>query len=200
MPHLLIADEVHNLGAPNLKSKLDPQIRYRLGLSATPERQGDEEGTQALFDYFGDVVYEFPIKEAIERDVLCRYFYYPVLVNLTEKETDEYWKLTIEIGRAMARENGEEMSIRLKHLLIQRSRLIGSASEKMTALKKVILDLDQPLKKALVYCGDGRVDMVTMRRNQPDKLWLPAASSVTSVVSKCGNSRVMRLRTSVKKS
>jgi superfamily II DNA or RNA helicase len=149
---------VHNLGAPNLKQNLNPGIRYRLGLSATPERQGDAEGTQAILDYFGDVVYEFPIKEAIDRNILCRYFYYPVLVRFTEKETEDYWNLTREIGRAMARENGDEMSARLKQLLLKRTRLIGSAAEKMPALKRTILELGYPLKKAIIYCGDGQTE------------------------------------------
>lgn len=45
--HLLIADEVHNLGAPKLKELLPNWIKLRLGLSATPERQHDLEGSQA---------------------------------------------------------------------------------------------------------------------------------------------------------
>ena len=35
---LLIADEAHNIGAPNIMSKLDRvKILRRIGLSATPE-------------------------------------------------------------------------------------------------------------------------------------------------------------------
>lgn len=37
--HLLIADEVHNLGASKLKNALPGFIQLRLGLSATPERR-----------------------------------------------------------------------------------------------------------------------------------------------------------------
>lgn len=157
-PHLLIADEVHNLGANELRKNLDSRIQYRLGLSATPERHGDEEGTQALFDYFGKVVFEFPLKEAIARGYLCRYFYHPVLVRLNEKEADEYWTLTLEIARAIPRDEEGEMSERLKQLLIRRARLLAAAAEKLPALKKIIADLDEPVRKALVYCGDGRVE------------------------------------------
>ena len=42
---LLIADEAHNIGAPNIISKLDRvRILRRIGLSATPERQFDDKG------------------------------------------------------------------------------------------------------------------------------------------------------------
>ena len=156
--HLLIADEVHNLGASKLQHTLNPLIKYRLGLSATPERYGDEEGTQAILDYFGDVVYEFTLKEAIARNVLCRYFYFPVLVALTENEKERYWELTMQISRAMARGKDGEVNERLRMLLIQRSRLLSAAAEKLPALGQVIASMDEPVRKALVYCGDGRFE------------------------------------------
>src|SRR5262249_26074814 len=46
---LLIADEAHNLGAEGFITDPPSFIQYRLGLSATPVRQYDDEGTRALF-------------------------------------------------------------------------------------------------------------------------------------------------------
>ena len=43
---LLIADEVHSLGAAKLRNALSPHAKMRMGLSATPRRWFDEEGTQ----------------------------------------------------------------------------------------------------------------------------------------------------------
>lgn len=159
--HLLIADEVHNLGSSRLQQSLNPLIRYRLGLSATPERYGDEDGSRAIFDYFGDVVYEFTLKEAIAQNVLCRYFYTPVLVTLTEEEKDRYWDLTQQISRAMGRDNDGEISDRLRMLLIQRSRLLSAVAEKLPALERILQSMDQRVSKALFYCGDGRVENST---------------------------------------
>ena len=62
---LLIADEVHNLGSYSFISNPLNRFDYRLGLSATPERQYDPEGTRALFDFFGEKVFEFSLSEAI---------------------------------------------------------------------------------------------------------------------------------------
>jgi hypothetical protein len=63
--HLLVADEVHNLGATRIKALMPAEINLRLGLSATPERHHDPEGTSALLSYFGEVVYEYSLDRAI---------------------------------------------------------------------------------------------------------------------------------------
>ena len=50
---LIVGDEAHHLGSPRLESSLPRNIGLRLALSATPERYLDEEGTDALLNYFG---------------------------------------------------------------------------------------------------------------------------------------------------
>lgn len=45
---LLLVDEAHNFGSQSLRSKLYSNIDYRLALSATLDRHGDEDGTAAL--------------------------------------------------------------------------------------------------------------------------------------------------------
>lgn len=62
---LFIADEARNLGAEQAVNYLPLGIEYRLALSATLRRYFDEEGTQLLFDYFGESVYQFTLKDAI---------------------------------------------------------------------------------------------------------------------------------------
>ena len=158
--HLLIADEVHNLGAKKLKAALPDFIQLRLGLSATPERKHDPEGTKAIFDYFGDIAFEFTIEDAIKADppVLCPYFYHPVLVELTPTETERYHELTLQLCRHMTAEDGESMSDALMWLLIKRARLLASAANKLPALSAVLNGMETPLEKAIVYCGDGTVE------------------------------------------
>lgn len=63
--HFLIADEAHNMGAEHAADTLPEGIKLRLGLSAMPKRHMDDEGTQRLLDFFGGVVFEFGIKEAL---------------------------------------------------------------------------------------------------------------------------------------
>ena len=72
-----VADEVHRLGSTNYRKIFNIASGPRLGLSATPRRYGDPDGTKAIFDYFGGVVKPvFTLKDAIDSGVLTKYFYY----------------------------------------------------------------------------------------------------------------------------
>jgi superfamily II DNA or RNA helicase len=50
------------------------------------------------------------------------------------------------------------MSDELMWLLIKRARLLASAANKLNALSAVLNGMETPLEKAIVYCGDGRVE------------------------------------------
>lgn len=159
IPHMLIADEVHNLGAEKLSGCLSDEITIRLGLSATPERHMDDEGTAALFDYFGTPVYQYSISRAIKEKHLTEYYYHPVLIDLTDDEAKEYCEITQKISKISQFDSDGNISESLKHLLIRRSRLLGNAQNKIPKLREVIQNLDNvTFEKALVYCGDGSTE------------------------------------------
>lgn len=100
---LLIADEAHNVGAPNIISKLDQvKILRRIGLSATPERQFDDNGNNAVMKFFGcddKYTFEYSMKDAIDNGFLCRYKYYPHVVRLNEGEMAEYKKISLQLAK-----------------------------------------------------------------------------------------------------
>ncbi len=162
---LIIGDEAHNLGARRLVESLPRNVGLRLALSATPERYYDELGTEALFDYFGTTIQpEFSLEDAIKVGALVHYLYYPILVNLTEGEAEKYAELTKKIGKAAGTASvgialGGDCSDNemLTSLLMQRSRLVGSAANKLTALREL---MEQRLDTyhTLIYCGDGSVE------------------------------------------
>jgi len=151
----LIADEMHNLGANTMLEALPEKATFRLGLSATPDRYGDEQGTKALARFFGPQLIEFGLKEAIERRFLCQYYYYPVPVPLTEEEMEEYKQLSIQIARAYGRGEADDdgPSDRLKGLLIKRARLVGMAANKLSHLASLLL-AKRDSSYNIVYCGD----------------------------------------------
>lgn len=155
---LLIADEVHNLGAERLRKSLPSSIPFRLGLSATPERWFDDKGTEALLDYFGPLLEpQITLADALQKGVLSPYRYYPILVELTEDERDEYLELSAKIGKALSGKDLDEDDPILTALLVRRARLIGSAIGKLDALRSLMKDrLDA--KHMLFYCGDGTVE------------------------------------------
>lgn len=155
---LIVGDEAHNLGATRLEQSLPRNIGLRLALSATPERYFDEQGTQFIFDYFGSILQpELTLADAIKQGALVHYLYYPVLVELTEAETRIYAKLTKRIGWAMMEQEKIKNNDTLTSLLMQRARLIGTATNKLESLRQLMINrLDST--HTLFYCGDGSVE------------------------------------------
>lgn len=157
--HLLIADEVHNLGAKKIQNVLHEDIKLRVGLSATPERHHDPEGTSTLFDYFGGIIFEYPIERAIAEGRLCRYTYHPHIVQLTDEEAEEYQEITERLGKLLSySDETSELGQAAMSLLIRRSRLMASAENKLEVLDEVLHSLSEKPGKALFYCGDGRTN------------------------------------------
>lgn len=154
-PVLFIADEMHNMGGEKIRTVLPTNANFRLGLSATPDRHNDDEGTALIREYFGETVADYGLSQAIADGTLTRYFYHPVLVEFTEDEMGSYVDLSQRIARQMVRGNteGGEISDALKFLLIERSRLIGNAEGKIPALKRLLATRTES-KFNLVYCGD----------------------------------------------
>ena len=161
--HLLIADEVHNLGAERIKDVLLDGITMRLGLSATPERYYDPVGTSVVFNYFGGVVFEYSLSQAIADGHLCRYRYHPIPVTLTEQEASVYGEITDKLAKFFpGGDDDKELQNAAMKLLIKRARLLAGAVNKLDALDRVIAALPEPPRKAIFYCGDGRTtDSIT---------------------------------------
>jgi superfamily II DNA or RNA helicase len=157
---LLVADEVHWLGATAYQPILDPVFNFRLGLSATPKRHFDEDGTDYLMQYFSGVAFDFPISEALKvRDergnpILCPYEYHPEFVNLSEHEKKEYKEFSKKIARTKSLEQTYDVRSYLESLYLARARIIKSASSKIPYLRKILTDLGPDLKHCLIYCAD----------------------------------------------
>lgn len=153
-PLLLVVDEAHNFGATSYGQFLDARFTYRLALSATLDRHGDEEGTDILYNYFGKKCIEYSLEQAIEEDKLTPYKYYPIVVYLTEDELNAYEKLSYEMSKNIIKSKNGRMKLNKygEILAIKRSRVIAGASNKLKALRETI----QPYVKdnnILVYCG-----------------------------------------------
>ena len=155
---LIVGDEAHNLGSIRLETSLPRNIGLRLALSATPQRYYDELGTDALLNYFGKILKpEFTLEDAIKKGALVPYLYYPIFVELTESESFLYAKLTKRIGWALNKNSNWDNNDNLTSLLTKRSRLIGTAANKLNTLKSLMQDRLQTTH-TLFYCGDGHVD------------------------------------------
>ncbi len=179
-PHLfLVTDEVHRIGSPERRRSLELDTGARLGLSATPRRYGDPEGTQMIFDYFGGIIPPpFTLEDAINSDVLTRYFYHPQKLFLTKDEQDRWNAITDEIRKYMARsaQNDKGASFtsdpraqrqidrRLQQLLISRARIVKNAEGKVKLAVDVLTQYFRDGQKWIVYC-DNIVQMRSVIRS-----------------------------------
>ena len=156
----LVADEVHRLGARDAQNILTLDTGPRLGLSATPERAGDPQGTGAIFDYFeGIVPPPFTLGDAIASGALTPYAYHVHRVLLSEDEQEEWSEKTAEIKKLYARAQGagetdQRLQDQLKNKLIQRARIVKSAEAKVDAAVRIVTDHYHKGSRWIVYCDD----------------------------------------------
>ena len=151
---LLIVDEAHNFGAATLQNTLNAKIPFRLALSATLDRHRDAEGTDALYDYFGDKCIEYSLERAIKEKKLTPYYYYPVPVYLTEGELQQYRTLSKRLAKHVIKWRGGAVDFDSsgKMILIQRARIIAGATNKLQALETLMASY-RDKRHILVYCG-----------------------------------------------
>ncbi len=152
---LLIADEAHNLGSEGFISDMPKFFNHRLGLSATPVRQYDETGTEALFEFLGPVVFRYSLEEAIG-NCLVEYDYFVHPVELTKIEVDRWFELTQRIGanawRADDKGNPDEF---LQKLLIARRAILEVAENKIVTLETLLnRESLSDLHHTLIYASD----------------------------------------------
>ena len=160
---LLVADEAHRLGAPKAQALLKIPAATRLGLSATPERAGDPDGTSALFEYFGEIVDTFSLRDALDADppILTPYAYEPHVVRLTDDEQEDWDELSKQISRLIPRHTESDDASRqalqqpeVKRLLIQRARVIKKAHAKTGLARAVATENFRTGQRWLIYCED----------------------------------------------
>lgn len=157
---VLIADEVHHLGATGSREKLTDIFVYRLGLTATLERWFDDEGTDTLNEYFGETVFNFPLDRAIKEGFLCQYEYHPHIAELTDKELEEYERLTEKISKQFYSTRADELNEPLKHMLRKRAKLLNNAEKKLPILLELLVEKTDMIHHTLFYCAPQQINSV----------------------------------------
>jgi superfamily II DNA or RNA helicase len=165
---LLIADEVHGLGASNNKKGLMNEYDMRLGLSATPQRWFDDEGTEEIYKYFKDVVYEFGIDKALStinpitgKTYLTPYRYIPKFVSLNEEELEEYIKKTRSIIKKLTQSKDDETKkSTIDFLIYSRANIIKNVGQKFNVFSEIITDLKPNIKSTITFCSPQQIDQV----------------------------------------
>ena len=86
---LIIHDEVHGFGSPSHVQKLKGThaiFKYRLGLSATPDREYDAEGNAFIEDEIGPIIFSFDLSDAIKSRILCPLDYQEIEYDLSAND------------------------------------------------------------------------------------------------------------------
>ncbi|MEM7602346.1 MAG: DEAD/DEAH box helicase family protein [Verrucomicrobiota bacterium] len=154
---LLVADEVHRLGSERNRVVMDENLfGPRLGLSATPERAGDEEGTSCILSFFGGILEpRYSLTDAVRDGVLTRYFYRPHQVSLNQDEIEEWRSLSKKISRLRAQlAEGEPQSPAIQRLLFRRAGIVKKAQSKVDLARRVMRDEYQNGQRWIIYCDD----------------------------------------------
>lgn len=146
---LFIADEAHNIGSKSVLNKLEQiPATKRIGLSATPKRIYDPEGSAVMEAYFNDsepYAYSFPMERAIEEGILCKYYYYPHVVRLDPDELEEYVEISKKLAKLAAMSRGSsDNSEAIERLLLKRKQIIHKAKNKLGTARTI---LEERLRK-----------------------------------------------------
>jgi superfamily II DNA or RNA helicase len=181
-----IGDECHHYASKKSHSALPSTAKLRLGLSATPFHYIDGEANDRLRSYFGDIVQEYSLQDALDDDVLTKYEYHIIPVELTENEAIEYSNLSYQIGQRFKSSDNNNEDEYLGNLLRKRSRLLSSASNKLIELEKLLTKLE-PAPYSLFYCGDGNVEFPELANDMDVETGcVKQIEAITSILSKQG--------------
>lgn len=184
---ILIADEVHNVGADTIIKSLPQKVEYRLGLSATPERHNDNDGTKKIIDYFGNIIFKFSLKDAIDKGFLTKYHYYPYIVYLDTDESKKYYNILdefkgypLEMLKKIAYTNKE-----FKNVIKTTYQIADGSINKFRKFKEIIKGFNDDYFN-LIYCSS--VDINDGENKLPIK-------QIDAITAYMGNTLRMRVHT-----
>lgn len=147
---LFIFDEVHGAGSSsfveNLTGRISP-YRYRLGLSATPEREYDDVGNEFLQTEIGDIIFTFSLEDAIRKGILCEFDYVPLPYVLTDEEKTKKKKI---IAAFNAKKEAGEL-VDEKDMFTQLSMVNKTAINKIDEFETLVSKNPALLKKCIIF-------------------------------------------------
>ena len=154
----LIADECHNVGSNSLVKILPEKINFRIGLSATPERKYDLEGSDKMYSFFNSYpdcfTFSYSMYKAIRNETLCKYNYYPIFCSLNEEELQHYKSYSKRLIMNY-NDKTKTFSEEGKRLLIERKRIVHKAKDKLIKLEK-LLNSKHDFKYTFIYVPEGK--------------------------------------------
>lgn len=191
---LFICDEVHAIGSAHQREALLELYDYRIGLSATPERMYDREGTSLIRDFFGDDSFQFTIADALwtvnpltGKPFLNHFDYFPIFVSLTEEEQKKYKKLSMQIYMEKNAEHPDEK--KLERFYMNRANIMKNAENKYPAFESLLEKMEPgKIRDTILFVSDKQMEpcFVTMSRMGIKRAKITEEESATKIVNKQG--------------
>nr|WP_319390621.1 DEAD/DEAH box helicase family protein [uncultured Cohaesibacter sp.] len=183
---LFIGDECHHHGAEKIANALPQNADLRIGLSATPDRGKEDEGNDRITDYYGGIVSQYTLEDALKDQVLTPYEYHLIPVELTVEETERYVDLSKQISKQFAivkSSKGNPAHIdKLNILLSKRAKVVNGCENKPIALRSLLKSIE-PINHSLFYCAEGKLDDGS---EQDDQDGLKQIENISSILHEYG--------------
>ncbi|MDC0536478.1 DEAD/DEAH box helicase [Gammaproteobacteria bacterium] len=129
---LLIVDECHKIGTEKRGETLTNNWNATLGLSATPERDYDDNFYIIIKKILGDIIFDYDYIDAREDEVIVNFKLLYAYAAMTEDEEEKYKKFTKSIQRRAATIGGNNMNdYPLKMLIFNRARMVKNSKNRI---------------------------------------------------------------------
>jgi superfamily II DNA or RNA helicase len=137
-PSLLVVDECHRAGSPINAKSIKGKFSATLGLSATPEREGDNGFYEHISPALGEIIFNYTYREAKRDKVICDFDLFNVQTKMSTEEETEYNHLTKKIQKVshMVTTGKCDESV-LKNLLLKRARVSGNTAKRIPVAIKL---------------------------------------------------------------
>ena len=151
---LLICDEVHRFGERGMVQNLSGLLRkfpYRLGLSATPTREYDQEGNEFIEAEIGSVIFRFEIHEAIQRGILCEFDYHPIEFELSREDKRRQKKI-IGFHAALEKEGKSDPT----QLYMDLAKVKKLSTEKIPLFENYVEKNPEILSRCIIFVEEAK--------------------------------------------
>lgn len=163
---LLVADECHRAGAPDMSKVFRTERAYNLGLSATPEREDHVEGTGSdsnrqydsslLGRELGPIIYEMTVHQAFQQGILPEFEIHHYGLPLSRREREQYENLSRRLRDVTAdlREIGYQHGIHDTNI-IRRIQTLADRDDQLGIVARQYIALTNE-RKHLLYNAEVR--------------------------------------------
>ena len=147
---IIVHDEVHGLGIPTAQKMLKGHhqyFSYRLGLSATPEREYDDIGNEFVEREIGKTIFSFPLEAAISRGILCEFEYAPLNYDLTDEDKNRIQ----QVYKKQAARKYQGIPMTQEEVWIDIARVYKTAELKPVVFEQYLRSNPAVLKSSILF-------------------------------------------------